>query len=46
MGMQLPQVWGDFVVPHLQHAVRDGHEPDAQRVIAFWAELDESLGRW
>lgn len=39
--------WQDFLSPDEQHRFfKDAHDPDARRVIAFWAELDEPLGLW
>lgn len=36
--------WEDFVGPDRQRQFfKDGRDPDARRVIAFWAELDEPL---
>lgn len=29
-----------------QQFFKNSHDPDAQRVIAFWAELDGPLGLW
>ena len=39
--------WADFLSPdeHRQ-CFRDGSDPDAQRIIAFWAEVDEPLSLW
>jgi hypothetical protein len=36
--------WADFVSPDEQRQYfRYGSDPDAQRIIAFWAELDEPV---
>jgi len=39
--------WQDFLTPDEQRQFfKNGRDPDARRVIAFWAELDEPLGLW
>jgi hypothetical protein len=39
--------WQEFLTPDEPHQFfKDGHDPDACRVIDFWAELDEPLGLW
>jgi hypothetical protein len=39
--------WQDFLSPDEQRQFfRNVQDPDARRVIAFWAELDEPLGLW
>ena len=39
--------WQDFLNPDEQRQFfKDVHDPDAQRVIAFWTGLDEPLGLW
>ena len=39
--------WQDFLnADERDQFFRDVHDPDARRVIAFWAELDEPLGLW
>jgi hypothetical protein len=36
--------WEDFVPPDQQNQFfKDGSDPAAQRIIAFWSELDEPL---
>ena len=36
--------WDDFVTEDQQrHFFKDGRDPLAQRIIAFWSELDEPL---
>ena len=39
--------WQDFLNADEQRQFfKDVHDPDARRVIAFWAELDAPLGLW
>jgi len=39
--------WQAFLEPDEERRFfKDVHDPDARRVIAFWAELDEPLGLW
>ena len=39
--------WREFLSPdEEQQFFKDVHDPDAKRVMAFWAELDEPLGLW
>ena len=36
--------WEDSVAPDLrQHFIKDAEDPLAQRIIAFWSEVDEPL---
>ena len=39
--------WQEFLTPdEQQQFFKNSHDPDAQRVIAFWAELDGPLRLW
>jgi hypothetical protein len=39
--------WRDFLNPDEQRQFfKNVHDPDARRVIAFWADSDEPLGLW